>query len=62
MPAFDLVAFDLYGILLDISELASGMRLIAGEGAAALLERWRKVQLERAGGSTGSAATNRGTQ
>jgi 2-haloacid dehalogenase len=45
--AFDLVAFDLYGTLLDISGLASRMRPFAGEGATALLARWRKAQLER---------------
>jgi 2-haloacid dehalogenase len=47
MPIFDLVAFDLYGTLLDISGLAERMRPIAGEGASALLGRWRKAQLER---------------
>lgn len=46
-PVFDLVAFDLYGTLLDISGLAAGMRPIAGEGAPLLLHRWRKAQLER---------------
>ena len=47
MPAFDLVAFDLYGTLLDISGLAAGMRPIAGDKAPILLGRWRKAQLER---------------
>jgi Haloacid dehalogenase superfamily, subfamily IA, variant 2 with 3rd motif like haloacid dehalogenase len=47
MRRFDLVAFDLYGTLLDISGLAARMRPVAGEGAAALLGRWRKAQLER---------------
>lgn len=47
MPAFDLVAFDLYGTLLDVSGLARRMRSVAGEAAAALLSRWRKAQLER---------------
>ena len=47
MPAFDLVAFDLYGTLLDIAGLADRMRPIAGEQAAALLGRWRRAQLER---------------
>jgi 2-haloacid dehalogenase len=44
---FDLAAFDLYGTLLDISGLAARMRPEAGDGAAALLGRWRKAQLER---------------
>jgi 2-haloacid dehalogenase len=47
MRRFDLVAFDLYGTLLDISGLAARMRPEAGDGAAALLGRWRKAQLER---------------
>ncbi len=47
MAFFDLVAFDLYGTLLDISGLARLMRPVAGEGAAALLARWREAQLER---------------
>ncbi|HEY1434346.1 MAG TPA: haloacid dehalogenase type II [Thermoanaerobaculia bacterium] len=49
MGSFDLVAFDLYGTLLDISRLAKAMEPIAGEGAAALLGRWRTAQLERSG-------------
>src|SRR6202051_79741 len=47
MRRFDLVAFDLYGTLLDISGLAARMRPVAGDGAAALLSRWRKAQIER---------------
>ena len=47
MPFFDLVAFDLYGTLLDVSGLIRLMRPVAGEGAAELLGRWRKAQLER---------------
>lgn len=47
MHRFDLVAFDLYGTLLDISGLAARMRPIAGDGAAVLLGRWREAQLER---------------
>ena len=47
MPRFDLVAFDLYGTLLDISGLAARMRPVAGDGAAELLSRWRKAQIER---------------
>jgi 2-haloacid dehalogenase len=46
-PAFDLVAFDLYGTLLDISGLAERMRPIAGERSTDLLARWRLAQLER---------------
>ena len=47
MAAFDLVAFDLYGTLLDISGLAAEMRPLIGERAVNLLVRWRKAQLER---------------
>jgi HAD superfamily hydrolase (TIGR01493 family) len=47
VPVFDLVAFDLYGTLLDVSGLAAGMEPIAGKSAATLLGRWRKAQLER---------------
>src|SRR6266851_5561968 len=47
MPIFDLVAFDLYGTLLDISGLGARMRPVVGDGAEALLGRWRKAQLER---------------
>ncbi len=47
MPRFELVAFDLYGTLLDISGLAERMRPFVGEGAAPLLARWRTAQLER---------------
>lgn len=42
-----MVAFDLYGTLLDISSLAARMRPFTGEEAAALLARWRAAQLER---------------
>jgi 2-haloacid dehalogenase len=45
--AFDVVAFDLYGTLLDISGLANAMRPTAGDEAEALLARWRRAQLER---------------
>jgi 2-haloacid dehalogenase len=45
--AFDVVAFDLYGTLLDVSRLAGAMRPAVGERAEALLARWRKAQLER---------------
>ena len=44
---FDLVAFDLYGTLLDLSNLSGRMRPIAGDRAADLLGRWRTAQLER---------------
>lgn len=47
MSALELVAFDLYGTLLDISGLAPRMRPFAGAGAEDLLARWRKAQLER---------------
>lgn len=47
MPALELVAFDLYGTLLDISGLAARMRPISGPGSEDLLGRWRKAQLER---------------
>jgi len=44
---FELVAFDLYGTLLDVSGLAKRLEPFAGPGAADLLARWRKAQLER---------------
>src|ERR1700752_247819 len=47
MAAFDLVAFDLYGTLLDISGLVAEMRPLIGKRAVNLLARWRKAQLER---------------
>jgi 2-haloacid dehalogenase len=47
MIRYDLVAFDLYGTLLDISGLAAKMQPLVGSGAANLLTRWRKAQLER---------------
>ena len=46
MAAFNLVAFDLYGTLLDISGLVAKMRPFVGERAVNLLGRWRKAQLE----------------
>jgi 2-haloalkanoic acid dehalogenase type II len=42
-----LVAFDLYGTLLDVSGLAERLVPLVGDGAAELLGRWRKRQLER---------------
>ena len=47
MALFDLVAFDLYGTLLDISGLAAQMRPVVGEQAPVLLGRWRQAQIER---------------
>jgi 2-haloalkanoic acid dehalogenase type II len=43
----DLVAFDLYGTLLDVSGLAKRLEPYAGAQAADLLTSWRKAQLER---------------
>jgi 2-haloacid dehalogenase len=42
-----MVAFDLYGTLLDVSGLASRLTPFVGAQAADLLARWRKRQLER---------------
>jgi 2-haloacid dehalogenase len=47
MATFNLLAFDLYGTLLDISGLVAEMRPVVGERAVNLLGRWRKAQLER---------------
>ena len=47
MQRFELVAFDLYGTLLDVSGLALRMEAAAGREVAALLPRWRTAQLER---------------
>ena len=47
MPMLDLVAFDLYGTLLDITGLEARMRPLVGGHAADLLARWRRAQLER---------------
>jgi 2-haloalkanoic acid dehalogenase type II len=44
---YELVAFDLYGTILDVSGLAKRLEPFAGAGAADLLARWRKAQLER---------------
>jgi 2-haloalkanoic acid dehalogenase type II len=41
------VAFDLYGTLLDVEGLASQLEPLAGPGAAEILVKWRKAQLER---------------
>ena len=47
MARFDLVAFDLYGTLLDVSGLGAQIEAVAGREAASLLPRWRRTQLER---------------
>jgi 2-haloacid dehalogenase len=47
MSRFDLVAFDLCGTLLNISALAARITPIVGDGAASLLARWRRAQIER---------------
>jgi len=44
---WDLIAFDLYGTLLDVGGLASQLEPFAGADAAPILARWRKAQLER---------------
>jgi 2-haloalkanoic acid dehalogenase type II len=44
---YELVAFDLYGTILDVSGLAKRLEPFAGPGAADLLAKWRKAQLER---------------
>src|SRR5947208_15716725 len=43
----ELVAFDLYGTLLDVSGLAKRLEPYAGPQAADLLSNWRKAQRER---------------
>ena len=45
LRSFDLVAFDLYGTLLDIGGLAARMEPVIGKGAEQLLARWRNEQL-----------------
>jgi 2-haloalkanoic acid dehalogenase type II len=44
---FELVAFDLYGTLLDVGGLANQLDRFVGSRAVELLARWRKAQLER---------------
>lgn len=44
---FQLVAFDLYGTLLDIGGLAARMEPLVGPSAARLLADWRREQVER---------------
>jgi len=45
--SYQLVAFDLYGTLLDISGLAGKLSELLGRDATALLAAWRTAQLER---------------
>jgi 2-haloacid dehalogenase len=45
--SYRLVAFDLYGTLLDVSGLAATLSQILGSDATALLAAWRTAQLER---------------
>ncbi|MFL5400415.1 MAG: haloacid dehalogenase type II [Myxococcales bacterium] len=47
MTRFDVVAFDLYGTLLDVRALAGALEKHLGPTAAEILTRWRKAQLER---------------
>ncbi len=48
MPTrFDLVAFDLYGTLLDIGSLAARIGALASGDGKALLAAWRKAQIDR---------------
>jgi 2-haloacid dehalogenase len=47
MPRYELVAFDLYGTLLDISGLAGRLSGLLGRDAGALLAAWRTAQIER---------------
>jgi 2-haloacid dehalogenase len=44
---FELVAFDLYGTLLDISGLGATLSGLIGHDATALLAAWRTAQIER---------------
>jgi 2-haloacid dehalogenase len=47
MMRFRLVAFDLYGTLLDISGLAGRLSAVLGRDATVLLAAWRTAQLAR---------------
>src|SRR5262249_34929442 len=47
MAAYQLVAFDLYGTLLDIATLAGKLSAVLGRDATPLLGPWRKAPLER---------------
>ena len=44
---FDVIAFDLYGTLLDIGALESALGNLTGAPAGPLLAAWRKAQIER---------------
>jgi 2-haloacid dehalogenase len=44
---FDVIAFDLYGTLLDIAALESALAKITGAPAGQLLGAWRKAQIDR---------------
>ena len=44
---FDVIAFDLYGTLLDIGALEGALAKIIGAPAAQLLVAWRKAQIDR---------------
>jgi len=46
-PSHQLVVFDLYGTLLDISGMAGKMSALIGSDATVMLSTWRTVQLER---------------
>src|SRR5437764_11501719 len=46
-PGFELVAFDLYGTLLDVRGLAGALEKHLGPGAAEILGKWRTAQLEQ---------------
>src|SRR4051794_9539917 len=45
MTRFDVVAFDLYGTLLDVRGLAGVLEKHLGPSAGEILTRWRKAQL-----------------
>lgn len=47
MTRYRLVAFDLYGTLLDVSGMAARMTYALGRDATQLLAAWRTAQLER---------------
>jgi len=46
-PSYQLVVFDLYGTLLDISGMAAKMSTLIGKNASPMLSAWRTAQLER---------------
>jgi 2-haloacid dehalogenase len=47
MARYDLLAFDLYGTLLDLAPLAGRLRALGAADPEKLLKDWRKAQLER---------------